>query len=122
MLDWTAAVEADALARARAGLYPVDRAHPLADGKCGLKAILYMANGVPPIVTPTPTNATIVRDGVDGLHATTDDEWTACVQQVLDDDDLWTRLRRDGHRRVRDEYSLAVWGPRVAAHVRRLIV
>ncbi len=45
---WSPAAEEQALAAMRVGLYPVDRAHPLASGKCGLKAILYMLSTMPP--------------------------------------------------------------------------
>lgn len=114
---WTLDEEKRALARTRVGLYPIDRSHPLADGKCGLKAILFMAHGVPPVVTPTPTNAAVVRDGVDGLHADSADEWAAAVERLLDDHDLWERCSRSAYERARSEYSLAVWGPRVAARL-----
>lgn len=112
---WSPEIEHALLARASVGLYPVDRDHPLADGKCGLKAILYMAHGVVPVVSPTPTNAGIVRDGVDGLHATSTAEWAACVQRLLEDDGFAERCRRAGHARARAVYSLDAWGPRVAA-------
>lgn len=114
VLRWTPEAEARALAAIRVGLYPIESAHPLAAGKCGLKAILFLAHGVPVVVTPTPTNAAIVRDGVDGLHATTPDTWAEQVRRLLDDTELWERLRTSGYERVREGYSLAVWGPRVA--------
>jgi hypothetical protein len=112
--DWSASSEEAALHAARVGLYQIDREHPLADGKCGLKAILYMAHGVPPVVTPTPTNAHIVRHGVEGLHAETPEEWASAVRLLLDDRELWARLRQAGHRRAVEDYSLDVWVPRVA--------
>lgn len=117
---WSAATEEEVLSRARVGLYPVDRAHPLADGKCGFKAVLYMAHGVPVVVTPTPTNAAIVRDGVDGLHADTAEQWERAVSALLSDDELWESCRRSAHSRARDEYSLQRWGPVVAIAVREL--
>jgi hypothetical protein len=118
---WSAQVEENVLEESRVGLYPVDSSHPLADGKCGLKAILYMAHGVPPVVTPTTTNAHIVRDGVDGLHATDNETWVDAVRRLLDDDELLERLRSSGHARAADEYSLEVWTPRVARLLRDLL-
>ena len=107
---WSPATEVDVLARTRVGLYPVDRGHPLAEGKCGLKAILFMAYGVPPVVTPTTTNAKIVRDGVDGLHAEDGESWTAAVARLLDDAALWERCSAAAFERAR-EYSLQRWAP-----------
>lgn len=114
---WSQSTENAALARTRVGLYPVDRGHPLAEGKCGLKAILYMSHGIPSVVTPTSTNAVVVRDGVEGLHADGPDQWTASVQRLLDDGELWEQMSVAAHRRARDEYSLEAWGPRLAARL-----
>lgn len=111
---WSQDAEDDALRTTRVGLYPIDRDHPLAEGKCGLKAVLYMAQGIPPVVTPTTTNAAVVRDGVEGLHAGTPQEWTTAVQRLLDDDALWEQLSRAAHERARSHFSVQVWGPRLA--------
>lgn len=117
LLPWSPEVESQVLAASRVGLYPVDRDHPLAEGKCGLKAILYMAHGIPSVVTPTTTNAVVVRDGVDGWHAETAAEWSDCVRRLLDDDALAARMSAAAHRRAAEEYSLQVWGPKVAARL-----
>lgn len=120
VVPWSPQAEQDALAAARVGVYPIDPAHPLADGKCGLKAILYMSRGIPPVVTPTETNAAIVRDDVEGLHAESDADWTAAVQRLLDDPALWERCSRAAHRRALADFSLQTWGPRVAGYLRDL--
>ena len=114
VLPWSQQAEDVALARTRVGLYPVDQEHALAEGKCGLKAILYMSHGIPSVVTPTTTNAAVVRDRVDGVYAETAEEWTRGVQQLLDDEQLWERISLAAHERAREHYSLEVWGPRVA--------
>jgi glycosyltransferase involved in cell wall biosynthesis len=110
---WSASGEAEALASAHVGLYPLDRSHPTVEGKCGLKAILYMAHGVPCVVTPTATNAEIVRDGVEGLHAESPEDWTEAVRRLLSDDDLWRNCRREGWARARSRYSLQALSPLV---------
>jgi glycosyltransferase involved in cell wall biosynthesis len=121
VLEWSPAIETETLDRTRVGLYPIDRSHPLADGKCGLKAILYMAHGVPCVVTPTMTNAAIVRSEVDGLYAETLTEWTAAVERLLDDDALWRKMSDAAYRRARDEYSLQIWAPRMATRLMALM-
>lgn len=119
-IPWSMEAERDALDAMRVGLYPVDENHPLADGKCGLKAILYMAHGIPPVVTPTRPNADIVRDGIDGLHARTPAEWRQAVTTLLRDDAVWERCRRAGYAAVCDRFSMQVWAPRLAARLRTL--
>jgi hypothetical protein len=116
-VPWSLAAEEDLLTGVRVGLYPVDPAHPLASGKAGLKAVLYMAHGLPCVVTPTAAIAAIVRDGVDGLHASTPEQWRIGVARLLHDDALWDRLAQSGLARVREQYSTAVWGPRLAARL-----
>lgn len=121
-LPWSPETEQWALSQARVGLYPIDERHPLAQGKCGLKAILYMAHGIPPVVTPTTTNARVVRDGREGLHADNAEEWTAAVQRLLDDDDLWTHCREAARERALREYSLQSWRPIVADRAWSLVM
>ena len=117
---WSLDEERRTLSKARVGLYPIDRTHPLADGKCGFKAVLYMSRGIPPVLTPTPANAAIVRDGVEGLHADDPDAWREAIQRLLDDDDLWERCSWAAYERARSNYSLDVWGPRIASILRDL--
>lgn len=119
-LAWSEQAEAEALRRMRIGLYPVDRKNPLAEGKCGYKAVLYMAHGIPPIVTPTTPNASIVREGVDGLYADAPGEWKAAVERLLNDGELWDRMSRSSYERARAEYSVARWGPVVARRLTAL--
>lgn len=114
---WSPEIEHAACESSRVGLYPVDNRNVYADGKCGLKAVLYMSHGLPCVVTPTPPNAAIVRDGVDGLYANTPAEWTAAVDRLLSDEALWHRCSREGHRRARDLYSLQVWAPRLTDRI-----
>ena len=118
---WSQAAEDAALNESQVGLYPLSTDHPLAAGKAGLKAVLYMAHGLPSVVTPTDTTAMIVRDDVDGLHARTSEEWRDAVGRLLDDEALWERLSRSGHRRAATDFSLQAWAPRVVARVQDLV-
>jgi glycosyltransferase involved in cell wall biosynthesis len=118
---WSPEAEERLLESVRVGLYPIDRLHPLAEGKCGLKAILYMSHGLPQVITPTVTNSSIVRDGLDGLHADTPAEWRAAVNRLLDDEDLWQRLSQAAHQRALECFSLQRWAPVVAGRLAGLV-
>jgi glycosyltransferase involved in cell wall biosynthesis len=111
---WTEEAERDALRSARVGLYPIDLAHPLGPGKAGLKAVLYMAHGIPCVVSPTPTLQSLVEDGVQGLHAGSLDEWRHAVRRLRTDDALWARMSAAGRARALEHFSLQAWGPWVA--------
>lgn len=114
---WSPDIEQKTLAATRVGVYPVNPDHPLAEGKCGLKAILFMSYGIPSVVTPTTTNAAVVREGIDGLHARSADEWTTAVQLLLDDNDLWMRCRVSAHARALSSFSLEAWAPQICARL-----
>ena len=119
--EWSLATEEATLSSARIGLYPIDRAHPLAEGKCVFKAILYMSRGIPTVLTPTVTNARIVRDGIEGLHADEAAEWTLAVQRLLDDENLWEEMSKAAHRRALEDFSLRRWAPTVSGYMRSLV-
>jgi glycosyltransferase involved in cell wall biosynthesis len=65
-------------------------------------------------------NAEIVEHGVNGFLATTETEWTEALQTLLQDPALRTRMGLEGRRKVERDYSLQVWGPRVAQMLRHI--
>jgi len=116
--DWRSATEPEDLADLDVGLMPL----PDADwerGKCGLKALQYMALGIPVVVSPVGVNAEIVGDGPSGLLARTSAEWEDALERLLADADLRRRMGRAGRATVERAYSAAVVAPRVAEIFRR---
>lgn len=91
---------------------------PLADdewtrGKCGFKAIQYMAAGVPAVASSVGMNRELIDDGVDGFLASTDAEWLAALRR-LRDASLRADIGRRARAKIRASYSLASWGPIVS--------
>jgi glycosyltransferase involved in cell wall biosynthesis len=85
--------------------------YPLADdlwtrGKCGFKAIQFMACGVPVVASAVGVNCEIVDDGVNGFLARTREDWVDKLARLCTDADLRDRLGRAGRQRVEDRYSL----------------
>jgi glycosyltransferase involved in cell wall biosynthesis len=94
--------------------------YPLTDdewskGKCGFKAIQFMACGVPVVASAVGVNREIVQDGVNGFLASTPDEWAAKLEALLADAELRARFAAAGRRTVEQHYSLAVNAPKLAA-------
>ena len=83
-------------------------------GKCGLKALQYMALGIPPVVSPVGVNATIVRDGFNGLYARTEEEWVDRIGLLLTDGSLRRRLGREARKTVEESFSALMHAPRLA--------
>ncbi len=117
---WSLEAEATALRRAAVGLYPLDTSVTTTAGKSALKAVLYMAHGVPVIATPTRSNRDVMRHEAEGLFASTADEWRAALQ-ALRDPAARAAMGAAGHRRALSEFDSATWGMRLASRVEALL-
>ncbi|TKA97379.1 glycosyltransferase family 4 protein [Cereibacter changlensis] len=95
------------------GIMPLDDS-PWSRGKCGYKLIQYMACGLPVIASPVGVNTDIVVHGVNGFLAASDEEWKTALRTLLGDPDLRKRMGSAGRRKVEEDYSVQIWGPRLA--------
>jgi glycosyltransferase involved in cell wall biosynthesis len=111
-LPWQAETEASHLEGAWAGLMPVPD-DAWARGKCGCKALQYMAVGVPAVCSPVGMNAQLIQDGENGLLASSEDEWVEKLTRLINSSELRRRLGRSGRQTVEAWYSAAVQVPRV---------
>jgi len=112
-LPWRAETEPDDLRALDVGLMPLPD-DEWSRGKCGMKALQYMALGIPPVVSPVGVNTAIVRDGVNGAYACTEEEWIDRVALLLKDEPLRRSLGQEARRTVEESYSARAHAPRVA--------
>ncbi len=113
---WSSATEAADLAAADIGIsWLAD--NPFNRGKCGLKILQYMAAGLPVVANPVGVTTQLVVDGETGLLVSTPEEWAAAIVRLAADPALRRRMGAQGRRRVEEHYSVACWGPRVAAMI-----
>lgn len=82
-------------------------------GKCGLKALQYMAVGVPTVASPVGVNREIIEDGHNGFLARGEDDWVDKLLWLLGDEALRARFAKEGRRTVEERYSARVQAPRV---------
>jgi glycosyltransferase involved in cell wall biosynthesis len=87
-------------------------------GKCGLKALQYMALAIPCVVSPVGVNSDIVRNDVEGFTAATGEDWQNTLERLLRDPSLRRRLGQAARESVVARYSAKVHAPRVAAILR----
>jgi len=116
-VPWTAVNEAADLAPGHVGVMPLPD-NPETRGKCGCKALQYMAIGRPAIVSPVGINRDIVHDGVKGLWATTPAEWEAQIERLADDAALRTRLGAAARQTVLEGYTARASAAAFASVVR----
>src|SRR5438874_775266 len=84
-------------------------------GKCGLKALQYMAAGLPVVDNPVGVHVELVRHGENGFLAETPAQWLEAVGRLVRDPELRRCLGRNGRHRVEQDYSVAVGAGRWAA-------
>jgi len=118
-VEWSAEGEARDVAPMDIGLAP------LADGrmerhKCGLKALQYMASGLPVVASPVGALARIVEDGATGVHAATDEEWERALSALVLGRDRRLRYGAAGRAAAESEWSFDVHQPRFLAALRGL--
>ena len=113
LVPWRAETEADDLRPMDIGLMPLED-DDWCRGKCGLKALQYMALGIPPVVSPVGFNKEIVVDGVNGFLASSDDQWVERLLALLRDAPLRGRLGAAARQTVEERFSASVQAPRMA--------
>jgi len=119
-VPWTASGESALLGQVDVGLYPLDDT-PWSRGKCGFKALQYLASGAPCVASPVGVLPDIVRHGETGLLAATPEEWVEACARLLADAELRRRMGERGRALVEERYSVAVQAPRVAAAFRAVV-
>jgi len=112
VVPWSPKSEADDLRPLDIGLMPIIDSE-FSRGKCAMKALQYMALGIPPVVSPVGVNSEIVQDGVNGFLASTPEEWKAKLTLLLRDRELRLRLGAAARRTVEANYSAAIQSKRV---------
>jgi len=111
-MRWRAETEVDDLRSADIGVMPLPD-DAWSKGKCGLKALQFMALGVPTVCSPVGVNTDIIQDGENGSIAGTEDEWVEKLSQLLRSIELRRRLGLAGRVTVESKYSAVAQAPRV---------
>jgi len=112
-LPWRAETEPDDLRALDVGLMPLPD-DEWSRGKGGMKALQYMALGIPPVVSPVGVNTIIVQDGINGFNACTEEEWIDRIALLLGDESLRRSLGEEARRTVEESYSARAHVSRVA--------
>ena len=90
-------------------------------GKCAFKAIQYMATGAATVGSPVGVTTDLIQHDVNGLLATTNEEWFECLNMLVRNVALRRRLSVAGRQTVQWSYSLQIWGPKFAQLISALL-
>jgi glycosyltransferase involved in cell wall biosynthesis len=108
---WTEAKEIETLQRMDIGLYPLPLDEQWVYGKSGLKALQYMALGLPVVATAIGANFRVVEDGKTGFLVTTPEEWLKKLKLLITNPELRRSLGTKSRDRVEQFYSIRANAP-----------
>jgi len=103
--EWSPETEVDEISKFDIGIMPMPDTD-WARGKCAMKALLYMSVGVPAVCSAVGANMDVIENGRNGLLASTAEDWSRQIHQLLDDANLRKRIAIEGRKTVEDNYSM----------------
>jgi glycosyltransferase involved in cell wall biosynthesis len=110
--SWRANTEVEDLTNIDIGIMPLPD-DKWSRGKCGLKALQFMALGIPTVCSPVGVNTDIIQDDENGMLAACEDEWINKLSILIDSPERREQLGRAGRRTVELKYSAVSQAPRV---------
>lgn len=80
---------------------------PWTEGKCGFKAIQYMALAIPAVVSPVGANKKIVDHGINGYICSSEQEWESALLQLIQNEGLRTEMGLKAKEKIVKHYSVS---------------
>jgi glycosyltransferase involved in cell wall biosynthesis len=90
------------------------------EGKCGYKALQYMAVAVPPVVSDVGVNGDIVEDGREGFVARNREAFYEALKKLIEDRTLRKKMGLNARRKVERLYSIGVVGKKLADELKEI--
>ena len=104
-IPWVEAYEIEKLQQFDIGVYPLpDEEWVL--GKSGLKAIQYMALGIPTVATAIGANFRVIENGVSGFLVKEKVEWIQALSELIENPELRKEIGLNGRKRVENLFSI----------------
>ncbi len=104
-VKWNKLTEIEDLSKIQIGVMPL-RDSDWAKGKCGFKALQYMALKIPSVVSPVGVNNRIINNGKNGYLCVTHEEWKFRLQELLQSKNLRTIIGKEGRETVIKHFSV----------------
>jgi glycosyltransferase involved in cell wall biosynthesis len=102
---WKKEKETQQLMQGDIGLMPL-RDTDWEKGKCGFKAIQYMALGIPAVVSPVGVNNWIVEHGSSGFLCETSQDWKDFLKLLIGDVSRRKEMGKKAREKIRKNYSV----------------
>ncbi len=108
-VPWTLEGQEAEIAAFDIGVMPLPRSR-YSEGKCGYKALQYMAAEVPPVVSDVGVNSEIVEHGKDGIVAKTLDDFYDAIKYLIENSEARRMMGLRARKKVERVYSIQVVG------------
>jgi glycosyltransferase involved in cell wall biosynthesis len=105
-LPWSKATEISDLEKIDIGIMPLPD-DEWSKGKCGFKALQYMALEIPAVASPVGVNTAIIQHGMNGFLCITEKEWTNTLAMLIQNVALRKKIGIEGRKTIVDHYSVA---------------
>ena len=102
---WTEEAELKELQKIDIGIMPLPD-DEWTKGKCGFKAIQYMAVGKPAVVSAVGVNSEIVEHGISGFVCATTEDWIRYLALLLNNTELIKQQGMAARQKIEAQYSL----------------
>jgi glycosyltransferase involved in cell wall biosynthesis len=103
-IPWRADAEAQAIGTGHVGIMPLPD-DEFSRGKCGCKALQYMAAGRVAVASPIGVNSDIIRHGENGFLASSENDWVDILERLAQTRFLRERVAAAGRRTVQERFS-----------------
>ena len=104
-VQWRKESEIEDLLSFHVGVMPL-KADKWSEGKCGFKALQYMALGMPALVSPVGVNKDIVAHGRNGFICDTYTDWLLYLEKLINDAVLRSMLGKAARKTIEEKYSV----------------
>ena len=103
--EWSSKKEVEEVSLIDIGIMPTPD-DQWSRGKCAMKALQYMASGIPAVCSDVGTNREVIKHGENGFLAKTNEDWLDSLKKLIDDAALRKQLGNEARRTVVENYSM----------------
>ena len=119
-LEWSLDKEAADISSFDIGIMPVLK-DVVGEGKCGFKALQYMAAGIPCVASPVGVNVDIIQHGATGYLAGTEEEWYEFLKALVESSELRQQMGQRARCFTLQNYSLEISALRWSELIRSIV-
>lgn len=104
-VKWNKTTEIEDLASIQIGVMPLIK-DIWSEGKCGFKALQYMALEIPTVLSPVGVNSTIVEHAKNGYLVESEKEWYVTLEKLILEKELRKQVGKAGRTTIENNYSV----------------